>query len=332
MGSNSTAEDFNNGDINPLPLEFDAGFLDYVSSAPPPMDSDMLTDSHVNGDFFGDALAPGSFESSITGQAVPFNNINNVASYVQSPPASFINAHEARVGLSPGKIQREAQQERQAYQPPMNVNRFNSISPMRTTDSYAAPRDSKSLLEDSGSYDDPTGESNKSNRGNALPNNASKYCTCKALCLKRYCRCFSQNYYCRDCSCVGCFNSSGYEDSVRMAHEDIKLRDFKVGIGCSLNCRCAGCQNFYGKRQGTEPIIQRENGSGRRDSTGGRTVFGSSEMIRQQLISSTMKNGQIVVNDNQLSSIVPETLTPGSGSEQSDLIQGPSDVSDEYLN
>ncbi|ONK58557.1 uncharacterized protein A4U43_C09F14300 [Asparagus officinalis] len=264
---------------------------------------------------------------------------------------------------------------------------------MRTTDSYAATRGFGRLFGGFNSHEGRTGAGSRSNRDNG---NALRSCTCeKSQCWKLYCDCFTNNYYCgKSCSCDGCWNSIDKEDSVRAAREHIESRDsggkkiasssgmqtkgcncmkshcqkkycecYNAGNGCSLNCRCAGCQNSYGKRQGTEPVIQSVSKRGRKpkNSIDVRILIENSKTIDHQPIQSSMENGQIVLNhDNQLPCIVPETrerqtsqetmilsrvmpeanenvslleaqYAAGSSSAQSELIQGSSDHSDEYM-
>ncbi|PWA81773.1 CRC domain-containing protein [Artemisia annua] len=55
-----------------------------------------------------------------------------------------------------------------------------------------------------------------------------KRCRCKkSNCLKLYCDCFKDGYYCAAelCSCEKCFNGLDYEDSVELAREEIELHD-----------------------------------------------------------------------------------------------------------
>ncbi|KAL2942568.1 CRC domain-containing protein TSO1, partial [Bienertia sinuspersici] len=103
-----------------------------------------------------------------------------------------------------------------------------------------------------------------------------KRCNCKrSKCLKLYCECFAAGLYCVEtCNCQDCFNKPAHEETVIETRRQIESRNPlafapKVircsdtpnsagGVGCSLSCRCEGCKNTFGRKEGTENFIYRE--------------------------------------------------------------------------
>ena len=88
----------------------------------------------------------------------------------------------------------------------------------------------------------------------------SCYCNCtKTRCIKKYCECYANNRYCKDCHCVNCMNKpdiSGAEIQKDSIEEEAifctcsksnckkKYCDcFKSGIKCTDKCRCINCKN-----------------------------------------------------------------------------------------
>ncbi|PKI33444.1 hypothetical protein CRG98_046164 [Punica granatum] len=117
-----------------------------------------------------------------------------------------------------------------------------------------------------------------------------KRCNCrKSKCLKLYCECFAAGLYCSEpCACQGCFNRPEYQDKVNYTRKQIESRNpsafapkivesanqflendvvespciivafTKANVGCSDNCRCEGCKNVYGTKQGyglSKPLL-----------------------------------------------------------------------------
>uniref|UniRef100_A0A0D9Y188 CRC domain-containing protein n=1 Tax=Leersia perrieri TaxID=77586 RepID=A0A0D9Y188_9ORYZ len=94
-----------------------------------------------------------------------------------------------------------------------------------------------------------------------------KHCSCKkSKCLKLYCECFHAGVFCSDpCSCQGCLNKPSNMEAVLSIREQIESRnplafapkvirtepgqELAGGVGCSVNCRCEGCKNAFGRRE-----------------------------------------------------------------------------------
>ncbi|KAG5061653.1 hypothetical protein JHK87_002682 [Glycine soja] len=100
-----------------------------------------------------------------------------------------------------------------------------------------------------------------------------KRCNCKkSKCLKLYCECFAAGVYCIEpCSCQDCFNKPIHEDTVLQTRKQIESRnplafapkvirnsdsvpEIGGGVGCSISCRCEGCKNAFGRKDGSASV------------------------------------------------------------------------------
>ncbi|EXB39198.1 hypothetical protein L484_006166 [Morus notabilis] len=98
---------------------------------------------------------------------------------------------------------------------------------------------------------------------------ACKRCNCKrSKCLKLYCECFAAGLYCVEpCSCQDCLNKPIHENIVLETRKQIESRnplafapkvirsvdavsEYGGGVGCSMGCRCVGCKNTFGQKDG----------------------------------------------------------------------------------
>ena len=89
-------------------------------------------------------------------------------------------------------------------------------------------------------------------------------CNCtKTKCVKKYCECFANNRYCKDCNCVECLNKYIYSNNYNNSSKDLSENEevfctctksnctkkycecYKSGKKCSDKCRCTNCLNNY---------------------------------------------------------------------------------------
>ena len=89
-------------------------------------------------------------------------------------------------------------------------------------------------------------------------------CNCtKTKCVKKYCECFANNRYCRDCNCVDCLNKYIYSNTYNNSSKDLSENEevfctcaksnctkkycecYKSGKKCNDKCRCINCLNSY---------------------------------------------------------------------------------------
>jgi hypothetical protein len=84
------------------------------------------------------------------------------------------------------------------------------------------------------------------------------YCT-KTRCIKKYCECFSNNRYCRNCHCVNCMNIPEYSgiELAKICTETDQVfctctksncnkkycECYKSSQKCNDKCRCVNCRN-----------------------------------------------------------------------------------------
>ena len=89
-------------------------------------------------------------------------------------------------------------------------------------------------------------------------------CNCtKTRCVKKYCECFANNRYCKDCNCVECLNKYIYSNNYNNSSKDLSENEevfctcaksnctkkycecYKSGKKCNDKCRCTNCLNNY---------------------------------------------------------------------------------------
>uniref|UniRef100_A0A0E0BUZ1 CRC domain-containing protein n=1 Tax=Oryza glumipatula TaxID=40148 RepID=A0A0E0BUZ1_9ORYZ len=114
-----------------------------------------------------------------------------------------------------------------------------------------------------------------------------KRCSCKkSKCLKLYCECFHAGVFCSEpCSCQGCLNKPSNMETVLSTREQIESRnplafapkvirtepgqELAGGVGCSVSCRCEGCKNAFGRREGVALLGIEEAKRGCEEKDGG---------------------------------------------------------------
>lgn len=98
---------------------------------------------------------------------------------------------------------------------------------------------------------------NKANDTN-LNDKICCYCT-KTRCIKKYCECYSNNRYCKNCHCVNCLNKFIHK-GIEPPKESVESNEvfctcsksncnkkycecFKSSQKCTFKCRCINCKN-----------------------------------------------------------------------------------------
>ena len=98
---------------------------------------------------------------------------------------------------------------------------------------------------------------NKANDTN-LGDKICCYCT-KTRCIKKYCECYSNNRYCKNCHCVNCLNKFIHK-GIEPPKESVESNEvfctcsksncnkkycecFKSSQKCTFKCRCINCKN-----------------------------------------------------------------------------------------
>ena len=106
-------------------------------------------------------------------------------------------------------------------------------------------------------------KSKKVNQQDKKDNLDKLFCNCtKTKCLKKYCECFANNRYCRDCNCVDCMNKMSFLNN-NVSNSSKELSDngevfctctksncnkkycecYKINKKCNEKCRCVNCLN-----------------------------------------------------------------------------------------
>ena len=112
---------------------------------------------------------------------------------------------------------------------------------------------------------------NKKNFFNSKKINSDKkdnldklFCNCtKTKCIKKYCECFANNRFCKDCNCVDCMNKSTFLNNNNISNSSKELSEngevfctctksncnkkycecYKINKKCNEKCRCVNCLN-----------------------------------------------------------------------------------------
>ena len=98
------------------------------------------------------------------------------------------------------------------------------------------------------------------NKGNDTNLNDKICCYCtKTRCIKKYCECYSNNRYCKNCHCVNCLNKFIHKSN-EPPKESVESNEvfctctksncnkkycecFKSSQKCTFKCRCINCKN-----------------------------------------------------------------------------------------
>ena len=98
------------------------------------------------------------------------------------------------------------------------------------------------------------------NKGNDINLNDKICCYCtKTRCIKKYCECYSNNRYCKNCHCVNCLNKFIHK-GIEPPKESVESNEvfctctksncnkkycecFKSSQKCTIKCRCINCKN-----------------------------------------------------------------------------------------
>ena len=98
------------------------------------------------------------------------------------------------------------------------------------------------------------------NKGNDINLNDKICCYCtKTRCIKKYCECYSNNRYCKNCHCVNCLNKFIHKNN-EPPKESVESNEvfctcsksncnkkycecFKSSQKCTFKCRCINCKN-----------------------------------------------------------------------------------------
>lgn len=98
------------------------------------------------------------------------------------------------------------------------------------------------------------------NKGNDINLNDKICCYCtKTRCIKKYCECYSNNRYCKNCHCVNCLNKFIHK-GIEPPKENVESNEvfctctksncnkkycecFKSSQKCTFKCRCINCKN-----------------------------------------------------------------------------------------
>ena len=107
----------------------------------------------------------------------------------------------------------------------------------------------------------------KAEKNNNLSFQKDKLCCCctKTKCLKKYCECFANNKFCKDCKCKDCLNKfelNNYDINKYINENEIIIctctksncnkkycECYKSGVKCNEKCRCLNCMNMNNKKQ-----------------------------------------------------------------------------------
>ena len=91
-------------------------------------------------------------------------------------------------------------------------------------------------------------------------------CSCtKTKCIKKYCECFANKKFCKDCKCQDCLNKlelNNYNSNSFLNENDIIIctctksncnkkycECYKAGVKCNEKCRCLNCMNNISPNQ-----------------------------------------------------------------------------------
>ena len=96
---------------------------------------------------------------------------------------------------------------------------------------------------------------NDNNTNINVSDKISCYCT-KTRCIKKYCECYSNNRYCKNCHCINCLNKFSHLGN-ELQKENNKVfctctksncnkkycECYKANQKCTSKCRCVNCKN-----------------------------------------------------------------------------------------
>lgn len=139
-----------------------------------------------------------------------------------------------------------------------NINQNSNLPIMRPKNNHCSQISKDSLSEKNKSKNSEIDE--KENTFNNTKEILCCNCT-KTKCIKKYCECFANNRYCKDCNCIDCLNKPIYSSNNNNSSKDFSENEeifctctksncnkkycecYKSNKKCNDKCRCSNCLN-----------------------------------------------------------------------------------------
>lgn len=138
-------------------------------------------------------------------------------------------------------------------------------------------------------------------------------CSCnKTKCIKKYCECFANNRFCKNCPCLDCRNKDIFIGAFNTAENKNKeiivctcsksgcnkkyCECYKEGVKCNIKCRCINCTNC---EEQLDKSDKSANDSNKNNSTEETKSESGKKKIKNELDNFNIQRISIFINKSQ---------------------------------